>query len=128
MYNLEEQMKRVLPEPALDRGSNRRRPVFNSFFEIKNFDFGYVRAGNRYYGMFEDNDPQKRLLAIAGHNQDLGEFWEFSDTGIDAGRPVERGVQVRRELLHLWIDSLSGSGLRAQGSGKSFESMFEGLA
>ena len=31
--------------------------------------------------MFEDNDPRKRLLAIANNNHDLGELWEFSDTG-----------------------------------------------
>ena len=36
-----------------------------------------------YWGMFEDNDPRKRLLAIANRDNDLGEYWEFSDQGID---------------------------------------------
>ena len=31
--------------------------------------------------MFEDNDPNKRLLLVANYNHDLGELWEFSDTG-----------------------------------------------
>ena len=34
-----------------------------------------------YWGIFEDNDPTKRLLAIANVNGDLSEYWEFSDTG-----------------------------------------------
>ena len=33
------------------------------------------------WGIFEDNDPRKRLIAIANNNHDLGELWEFSDTG-----------------------------------------------
>ncbi|MBW8861232.1 MAG: DUF4159 domain-containing protein, partial [Acidobacteria bacterium] len=32
-------------------------------------------------GIFEDNDPAKRLLAIANVNGDISEYWEFSDTG-----------------------------------------------
>ncbi len=78
-YNLEEQMKRAMPEARwveLDHA----HPVFNSFFEISNFNFG-AYGKETYFGIFQDNDPSKRLLAIAGHNQDLGEFWEFSDTG-----------------------------------------------
>jgi hypothetical protein len=77
--NLEQQMRRVLPEGrwvTLD-GTHA---IFNSFFEIKKFDFGYY-GQETYYGIFEDNDAKKRLMAIAGHNQDLGEYWEYSDTG-----------------------------------------------
>jgi hypothetical protein len=80
MHNLEEQMKRAMPElrwVALEPSQT----IFNSFFEIRKFDFGYY-GKEIYYGMFEDNDPRKRLLAVAGLNQDLGEFWEFSDTGM----------------------------------------------
>jgi hypothetical protein len=35
-----------------------------------------------FYGVFEDNDPKKRLLVIANHNNDLGEYWEYSATGL----------------------------------------------
>jgi hypothetical protein len=34
-----------------------------------------------FYGVFEDNDPSKRLLLIANYNNDIGESWEWSDTG-----------------------------------------------
>ena len=45
-------------------------------------------------------------MAIANVNNDISEYWEFSDTGLFAGRSVERGVQVRRELRHLRADAL----------------------
>jgi hypothetical protein len=79
MYNVEAQMKRVLPELKWVELEHGHR-IFNSFFEIKNFDFGEY-GKETYFAMFEDNDPNKRVLAIAGHNQDLGEYWEYSDTG-----------------------------------------------
>jgi hypothetical protein len=31
--------------------------------------------------VFEDNDPKKRLIAILNVNNDIGENWEFSNTG-----------------------------------------------
>jgi hypothetical protein len=77
--NLYEQMRRVLPE-ARWFPIDGTHQIFNSFFEITNFNFGYY-GQETYYGIFEDNNPAKRLMAIAGHNQDLGEYWEYSDTG-----------------------------------------------
>ena len=79
-YNLEAQMKRVLPEGRwfpLDA----THPIFHSFFEIKALDLltSYGPHKPAYFGMFEDNDPKKRLIAIANRNNDLGEYWEFSD-------------------------------------------------
>ena len=35
----------------------------------------------QYLGLFEDNDPTKRLAVIANYNNDIGEYWEFSDVG-----------------------------------------------
>jgi hypothetical protein len=31
--------------------------------------------------LFEDNDRSKRMLAIANYQNDLSEFWEFSEQG-----------------------------------------------
>jgi hypothetical protein len=79
--NLEIQMRRVLPDlrfVQLDATSL----VFHSFFEIKSLDFqAYYDRDPVFYGLFEDNDPRKRLMVIANYNNDLGEYWEFSDTG-----------------------------------------------
>ena len=59
-------------------------PIFHSFFEIKIARFRSdvrPRAKASFHGMFEDNDPTKRLLLIANYNNDIGEYWEFSDQG-----------------------------------------------
>ena len=32
-----------------------------------------------FYGMFEDNDPEKRLLFIVNYDTDIGDYWEWSD-------------------------------------------------
>ena len=34
-----------------------------------------------YWGIFENNDPKKRLVAIANVNNDISEYWEWSGTG-----------------------------------------------
>lgn len=88
-WNLEEQMKRVLPEYRFIQ-LDVTHPVFHSFFDIK--DLAFLRSYNdsssmtgtpTYWGIFEDNDPKKRLIAIANRDNDLGEYWEYSDTGMD---------------------------------------------
>ena len=61
--------------------------MFHSFFEIDDpKTLRPRRSTTRPWcrltgGIFEDNDPKKRLIAIANVNGDIGEYWEFSDTG-----------------------------------------------
>jgi hypothetical protein len=82
--NLFLQMRRVMPNAEFKK-LDVTHPIFHSFFEIKALDPDsgyYARMGaTEWFGMFEDNDPNKRLIAIANNNHDLGELWEFSDTG-----------------------------------------------
>ena len=81
--NLQEQMRRVLPQwnwVPLD-GTH---PIFHSFFEIDDPmslvpPYGGLPAS--YWGIFENNDPKKRLVAIANVNNDISEYWEWSGTG-----------------------------------------------
>lgn len=81
MYNLFAQMRRVLPEASWQR-LDASHAIFHSFFEINSLDDVEGFYGEpEWHGIFEDNDPGKRLLAIANYNHDLGELWEFSDTG-----------------------------------------------
>ena len=84
--NLQEQMRRVLPEAhwiQLDGKS----AVFHSFFEIDHpedlkipsiYDQSLIPT---YWGLFEENDPNKRMLVIANVNNDISEYWEFSGSG-----------------------------------------------
>ena len=34
-----------------------------------------------FVGLYEDNDPRKRLMIVCAYNQDMSEFWERSDEG-----------------------------------------------
>jgi hypothetical protein len=76
--NLERQMKRVLPD-AVWMPIEGSHPVFDSFFGIVNPEERYPNI--QFYGLFENNDPDKRLFAIANYNADLGENWQFAANG-----------------------------------------------
>ena len=84
IQNLEFQMRRVYPEAPF-RKLDATHPIFHSFFEINALDprSGYYAemGDTEWLGIYEDNDPRKRLIAIANNNHDLGELWEYSDTG-----------------------------------------------
>jgi hypothetical protein len=51
---------------------------------MKTIDFPHPMYGitPNYFGIFEDNDPAKRLMVIANHNHDVAEYWEFSGEGL----------------------------------------------
>ena len=83
-FNLQDQMKRVLPDAQwllVEPGS----AVWDSFFRIDENDLvqpGIYGPPVAYWGIFEDNDPSKRLLVIANHNNDVAEYWEFLGQGL----------------------------------------------
>jgi hypothetical protein len=81
--NFEAQMRRVMPGSRMIE-LEPTHPVFDSFFRVdpSGFHHPYFRgAPSRFLGVFEDNDPAKRLLVVVNYNQDLAEYWEWSDTG-----------------------------------------------
>lgn len=58
--------------------------IFDSFYFIEDpYSLIPPYGGSRpvYLGVYEDNDPAKRLLAILNYNNDIAEYWEFSDQG-----------------------------------------------
>lgn len=83
-YNFETQMKRVLPEALIIR-LDASHPIFDSFYRIATLEkFVDVTNGGsqgEFFGIFEDNDPSKRMMAIVNYNYDVSEFWEYSDRG-----------------------------------------------
>jgi len=81
-YNFEEQIRRVLPQARLIE-LDLSQPVFDSFFQIKSLEMVDPTRGtpSKFYGVFEDNDPTKRLMIVANYNNDIGDYWEFSDVG-----------------------------------------------
>ena len=82
--NFVEVMRQVLPEGRL-MPLDSSNPVFHSFFEIKDphaFISCYDGAGRaEFWGMFENNDPSRRLMFVANFNNDIAQYWEWSDTG-----------------------------------------------
>ncbi|HXV61202.1 MAG TPA: DUF4159 domain-containing protein [Vicinamibacteria bacterium] len=80
--NLEAQLRRVLPEYRPIR-IDVDHPIFHSFFDMETIYFPHplVDVMPSYYGLFEDNDPAQRMVAIVNYNNDIAEYWEWSDTG-----------------------------------------------
>lgn len=81
--NFEQQMRRILPEARFVK-LDRSHRVFDSFFRMTNIDFPHPMMGilPTYYGIFEDNDPSRRLMVIANYNNDVAEYWEWSGSGL----------------------------------------------
>jgi hypothetical protein len=77
--NLVEQMRRAMPEHHFIR-IDEQHPIFQSFFRVAKLDVPHPYSGvtPAYFGMFENNDPSGRMLALANHNNDIAEYWEGS--------------------------------------------------
>ena len=84
--NFEAQVKRVLPDAQWIK-LDGAHPIFGSFFRIPRIDFPHPRNHHlfgftpEYFGLFEDNDPTGRLMAIANYNTNLAEYWQMAGTG-----------------------------------------------
>lgn len=77
-------MQRVLPEYEIQYVPEDHE-IYNSFFHIPDplaLLPPYGRYPPQYLGIFQDNDPEEgRLMVMINWNQDLQEYWEFSDRG-----------------------------------------------
>jgi len=81
-------MARVLPN-ARFFDLQASHPIFHSFFEIDRLDIipqAYIAGRPIFRGLFEDNDPGKRLQMMVNYNTDVSQFWEWSGTGL---RPID---------------------------------------
>jgi hypothetical protein len=82
--HFEAQMRRVLPDGRLVR-LDRAHPIFDTFFRIKDIEsIVHPMYGLRpsYYGIFEKNDPARRLMVVANFDNDVPEYWEWSGEGL----------------------------------------------
>jgi hypothetical protein len=83
----EHAFRRVLPG-AQFHDLDPSHPIFHSFFEIDSFDIlppGYDFGGPVLRGVFEDNDPDGRMLAMINFNTDISEYWESAGYGFRPG-------------------------------------------
>jgi hypothetical protein len=100
LRNYDTQIHRVLPDAQLIE-LDETAAIFNTFFDVESLETAAPTYGRRfkptYFGIFEDNDRDKRLLVIANYNNDLGDLWEWSDTGF-------LPVQVTNEAYKLGVN------------------------
>ncbi len=85
IFNLENQLRKIIPGARMIT-LTKDHPLFDAFYRIESLDYvhPYFQVPSVFLGVFEDNDPTKRLLMIINYNNDIGEYWEFSDTGLFA--------------------------------------------
>jgi len=105
----EANMKRVLPGVRFFEMEDSH-PIFHAFFEIdyrilNDFPQAYNSGRPVFRGVYEDNDPRKRLVMIVNYNTDISQYWS-GRAGAAAGGRHERGVQARRELSDVRDDAL----------------------
>ena len=82
--NFEGQMRRVLPGHYFVK-LDRTHRIFDSFFTVNDIEaIVHPMSGLKpsYYGIFEDNDPSKRLMVVANFDNDVPEYWEWSCQGL----------------------------------------------
>ena len=81
--NFEQQIRRVLPGAPIVR-MDVSHPIFDSFFHIESLDMTYpnnpyIKA--EFFGIHENGDPARRLVAIINYNNDIGDYMEWSGSG-----------------------------------------------
>jgi hypothetical protein len=79
-------IRQVLPAAKIET-LDRSHPIFNSFFEIESLKvpypgrYGEMGLMGEFFGIHEDNDPNKRLSVIINYNMDLGDYVEWAQSG-----------------------------------------------
>jgi hypothetical protein len=81
---MERSMRMVIPGVRFFR-LDISHPIFNSFFTLTTLDGMHhpatTAARAEYYGVFENNDPAGRMLAVISFNNDIGDYMEWSGEG-----------------------------------------------
>lgn len=71
----------ALPNARIER-LTVKHPIYNSFFGVDSFNLHHPQASYldaEFLGIYEDNDPTKRLMVVINYNTDIGDFMEHSD-------------------------------------------------
>jgi hypothetical protein len=75
---------------------NETHPIFDTFFYIQNIYIPHPMIGARpsYFGIFENNDPNERMMAMIAYNGDLAEYWEYAATGFFPVDPTSDSFRI----------------------------------
>jgi hypothetical protein len=78
LMNFREQMKRVFPDRSLEP-LPRTHPIWTCFYDISKLEIEPPYSRNfipQYFGMSDDNG---RLMMVVDYNNDISEYWEWSN-------------------------------------------------
>jgi hypothetical protein len=80
--NLARQVARILPGARLMPLEDDHR-IWDSFFRVVPHDVipPYGNEPPIWFAVYEDNDPERRIMMVINYNNDLGDYWEYSDMG-----------------------------------------------
>ena len=104
--NFEQMMRRVLPEAEAIR-LTVDHPIFHSFFEVETLELrhpNYRGYTAEFFGYFEDNDPDGRMMAIVNYNTDIGDYFEYSETGF---LPLDLSNEAYKLGVNYWMYALT---------------------
>jgi hypothetical protein len=98
-------MERVLPGVQFYPMSVDH-PVYQAFFAMERLELPnpQSRQAAKFFGVFEDNDPDKRLLAIVNYDTDIGDYFEYSDLGF---MPVDISNEAYKIGVNYWMYALT---------------------
>ena len=94
--NVARQMDRVFPGVRLYR-LDEKQFIFDSFYRVKTLDFHhpmFPSMKSSFYAVYENNDPRGRMLAILNNDNDVGDYWEWSDTGLYGIDPANEAYKL----------------------------------
>lgn len=99
--NFDAQIHRVLPGARLVR-LDVSHPVFDTFFHLDSLRMPYPNnpaLEAEWFGIFEDDDPAKRLLVVVNYNNDIGDYMEWSGSGWLAVNPTNDAYKLAINYL-----------------------------
>ena len=99
--NFDEQIHRVLPGARLVR-LDVSHPVFDAFFHLDSLRMPYPNSTTleaEWFGIFEENDPARRLMVVVNYNNDIGDYMEWSGSGWLAVNPTNDAYKLAINYL-----------------------------
>ncbi len=94
--NFTHHFQRLLPGYQLRR-MDLSDGIFSIFFPMESLDLNdpdLPPLDGAIFGVYEDDDPEERLMMIVNYNMDVGDYWEWSDQGLYPIDLTQRGFKL----------------------------------
>jgi hypothetical protein len=104
-FVFERAMRSVLPAAKIER-LDVSHVIFNCFFQIETLrvpypgDLGEAGLYGEFFGIYEDNDPTKRLAVVINYNMDVGDYVEWAqDSRVYLSKPTNEAYKFMINYL-----------------------------